>query len=231
MTTRPRGATNLVSIYARGCAGCSATSSGKLLRTRAPGYQLAWSRRIVDSLRFDALVGAGRLALAGQQRRSAPPICWPRRWACGGAARSWTCRSSALVGGRARRLEEARLDVLELSIEAEIGCGRHAQVIAELSRLTADHPLREGLWGLLMRALDAAGRHAEALAAYARAREVIAEELGVDPGEKLQTAVRADPDARQSPAAASAGAVVRSPRRRRCSCRPTSPTSPAAART
>src|SRR5436190_1475965 len=93
---------------------------------------------------------------------------------------------SALVAAEAERLGQARLDAQELKIEADIGCGRHAQVIAELSGLIAAHPLREGLWGLLMRALDRAGRHAEALAAYARAREVIAEELGVDPGEQLQ---------------------------------------------
>ena len=92
----------------------------------------------------------------------------------------------ALVTAEAERLEESRLSALELRIEADLGCGMHAQLVPELRRLLSDQPLREGLWGLLMQALDAAGRHAEALAAYGKAREVIAEELGVDPGPELQ---------------------------------------------
>src|SRR5437773_166378 len=49
-----------------------------------------------------------------------------------------------------------------------------------------DHPLREGLWLLLMRALDGAGRHAEALEVYGQARDAISEQLGVDPGAELR---------------------------------------------
>ena len=93
---------------------------------------------------------------------------------------------SALVTAEADRLEESRLSALELRIEADLGCGLHAQLVPELRRLLSDHPLREGLWALLIRALDGAGRHAEALAAYGQAREVIADELGVDPGPELQ---------------------------------------------
>ncbi len=83
-------------------------------------------------------------------------------------------------------LEEARVEALELRIQADLACGRQAQVVAELRRLLADHSLREGLWALLMRALHSSGRQAEALEAYAQAREVIAEELGADPGAELQ---------------------------------------------
>ncbi len=59
-------------------------------------------------------------------------------------------------------------------------------MVAELRGLVADHPLRERLWALLMRALDEAGRRAEAFEAYALARRTIAEELGVEPGSELQ---------------------------------------------
>jgi tetratricopeptide (TPR) repeat protein len=59
-------------------------------------------------------------------------------------------------------------------------------VVPELRSLAAEHPLREGLWLLLMRALNGAGRHAEALDTYGHARTAISDELGVDPGPELQ---------------------------------------------
>ena len=121
---------------------------------------------------------------------------------------------SALVTAEADRLEESRLSVLELRIEADLGCGRHAQLVPELRRLLSDHPLREGLWALLIRALDGAGRHAEALAAYGQVREVISEELGVDPGPELQGLYQAMLTADAGPrprAAAAAPATAPSP--------------------
>ena len=63
-------------------------------------------------------------------------------------------------------------------------------MVAELRGLVAEHPLRERLWALLMRALEEAGRRAEALEAYAQAQQVIADELGVDPGSRAAAAVR-----------------------------------------
>jgi hypothetical protein len=91
-----------------------------------------------------------------------------------------------LVSAEVSRLEELRLAAIELRIEASIADGSGSELVAELHRLTDSYPLRERFWQLLMRALDASGRPAEALAAYARAREVIADELGADPGPDLQ---------------------------------------------
>ena len=93
---------------------------------------------------------------------------------------------SALVSAEATGWRNPGSRPCELRIQADLGCGRHAQVVAELHRLLADHPLREELWALLMRALYRSGRQAEALEAYAQAREVIADELGVDPSAELQ---------------------------------------------
>jgi DNA-binding SARP family transcriptional activator len=181
----PAGATNLVSIYALRLRRLIGDESSQLLRTRAPGYQLCLEPEDLDATRFDALVHAARQALAEQApQRGADLLAEALGLWHGGAFMD--VPGSPLVAAETERLEDARLDALELRIAADIGCGRHAEVTPELSRLIADHPLREGLWGLLMRALDAAGRHAEALTAYARAKEVIVEELGVDPGEQLQ---------------------------------------------
>ena len=64
--------------------------------------------------------------------------------------------------------------------------GRHSTVVSELEALTARYPLRERLWAHLMLALYRRGRQAEALDAYQRAREVLADELGADPSSELQ---------------------------------------------
>ena len=59
-------------------------------------------------------------------------------------------------------------------------------MIGELEALVRAHPLREGLWALLMVALYRDGRQADALATYQRARSQLADELGLDPGLQLQ---------------------------------------------
>jgi DNA-binding SARP family transcriptional activator len=181
----PAGANNLVSIYVHKLRKMIGDEGSLMLRTRAPGYQLTLEPSDLDLTQFDELAGTARQALAaGEHEKAAGELA--------AALALWRGRPfldvapSELVTAEAERLEELRLNALELRIAADIGCGRHAQVTPELSRLVADHPLRERLWELYLRALDGAGRHAEALAAYAKARELIADELGVDPGEQLQ---------------------------------------------
>ncbi len=83
------------------------------------------------------------------------------------------------------RLAELRLAATEDRWEAELRLGRHAAALDELERLLVDHPLREPLVGLLMRALCRAGRYTAALEAYQRLRVRLADELGVDPGPAL----------------------------------------------
>lgn len=181
----PAGATNLVSIYALRLRRLIGDEHGRVLRTRAPGYQLVLEPGDLDASRFEMLAAEGRQALSGQATERGADLLAQALGLWRGDALV-DVPPSPLVTAEAGRLELARLDAQELRIGADIGCGRHAQVTPELSRLIADHPLREGLWGLLMQAMEGAGRHAEALAAYARAKEVIAGELGVDPGEPLQ---------------------------------------------
>ncbi len=84
------------------------------------------------------------------------------------------------------RLEELRLSVLEARFDAELACGRHASVVAELEILVKEHPLRERLSAQLMLALYRSGRQAGALEAYNRARRHLAEELGIEPGPALR---------------------------------------------
>jgi DNA-binding SARP family transcriptional activator len=101
------------------------------------------------------------------------------------------------VHTEAGRLEEMRLAALESRAEALLESGRHGEAIAELETLTAAHPLAERLWSLRMLALYRAGRQADALRAYAGVREILAGELGIDPGPALRDLhariVRQDP--------------------------------------
>jgi predicted ATPase len=93
------------------------------------------------------------------------------------------------VGSLARegaRLEELRLVAVEGRIEADIELGVAAEAAGELEALVAEHPVRERLWRLLVLALYRSGRQADALAAYRRARAMLAGELGIEPGEELR---------------------------------------------
>ena len=92
--------------------------------------------------------------------------------------RRGTSEKTRWIEGHAA-LEEDRADAL-------LATGRAAEIIGELEAAVADAPLRERRWGQLMLALYRAGRQGEALGAYQRARALLADELGVDPGPDLR---------------------------------------------
>jgi DNA-binding SARP family transcriptional activator len=89
------------------------------------------------------------------------------------------------------RLEELRLSALEERVDADLVCGRHAALVAELESLVRDQPLRERLRGQLMLSLYRAGRQAEALEVFQDARRALVDELGIDPSPALQRLERA----------------------------------------
>src|SRR5215470_17046782 len=155
------------------------------LVTRGGGYAVVIQPDRVDAGRFERLATAGRAALDGGE-----PAAAGNRFA--EALGLWRGRALADVGEveplalEAARLEELRLGVLEDRIEADLALGLHTEVVGQLEQLVAEHPLRERLWRLLVVALYRSERQADALAACRRARGMLAEELGLDPGEELQ---------------------------------------------
>jgi DNA-binding SARP family transcriptional activator len=181
----PARAANLISIYVLRLRRLTDDPDGQVLVTRSPGYQLRVTGDDTDALLFETMVRDGRRAFAaGDPQRAASRLTE--------ALALWYGRpladvpSTPLVEAEAERLAELRLGAVEMRITAELALGGHDQAVADLRRLLADHPLREGLWLLLMRALDGAGRHAEALEVYGQARDAISEQLGVDPGAELR---------------------------------------------
>ncbi|MFI7218771.1 ATP-binding protein [Micromonospora maritima] len=148
------------------------------------GYRLVVDPQQVDVHRFAGLAEAGRAALAAGDPGRAGALLRQ-------ALQLWRGEPLADVPGtvlaaEAARLRDLRLAAVEDRVEAELASApAGAPLVAELRALVAAHPLRERLYGQLMRALHGAGRRAEALAVYARAREVLAEELGTDPSAEL----------------------------------------------
>jgi DNA-binding SARP family transcriptional activator/tetratricopeptide (TPR) repeat protein len=182
----PSTANNMVSIYVhRLRKEVIGDADGKTLVHRAPGYLLRVAPGDLDSQVFESLVGQGRSALAAARPDRAAELLTEALGLWRGPLLA-DVPPSPMLATHVNRAAERLLDTTELRIEADLGCGRAGQVVAELRGLVAEHPLRERLRALLMRALEDAGRRAEAFEAYAQARQVISDELGVEPGNELQ---------------------------------------------
>jgi len=158
--------------------------------TRDPGYLVTADRDSIDLHRFERLAAeAASAQTAGDPRRAAELL--------GDALALWRGPALADVSeeGIARpaaaRLDELRLLALERRIEADLSCGLHAEVVAEIETLIGDYPLRERPRALYMLALYRCGRQADALAAYRAARETLVNEVGIDPSAALQELERA----------------------------------------
>jgi DNA-binding SARP family transcriptional activator/Tfp pilus assembly protein PilF len=181
----PKRANNLVSIYVHRLRKVIGDSEGRVLVYRAPGYLLRLSPGDLDLQEFESQVRDGRNALVSGELTTAAMLL-------SDALALWRgplladVPPSPLLASQADRAAELWLAATELRIEADLACDRAAQVVAELRGLVQEHPMRERLWLLLMRALEDAGRRAEALEAFVQAREAIVAELGVDPGADLQ---------------------------------------------
>ena len=158
--------------------------AGGALVTRPPGYLLEAGPEQVDAGRFERLVAEATAAAAGEGPRAARQLeealgLWRGPALAEFADQPWAQAEAA-------RLEELRLAATEALVELRLAAGGHAGLVGELEGLVAAHPTRERLRGQLMVALYRSGRQADALGAYQQAREVLAEELGIDPSPELQ---------------------------------------------
>jgi predicted ATPase/DNA-binding SARP family transcriptional activator len=154
------------------------------LLNRDGGYLLRIGGDGLDARDFERLAAAGARALAEGDPEAA-------RTALAEALALWRGPAVAefadepFARANVARLEEARLLTLQRRIEADLATGRHGEVVGELEGLVVAHPLREQFWSQLMLALYRDGRSAEAVRAYQSAREVLADQLGLDPGDEL----------------------------------------------
>ncbi|MDP4510775.1 BTAD domain-containing putative transcriptional regulator [Nonomuraea turcica] len=154
-----------------------------LIEFHGAGYRLAVDREDVDAHRFERLVREGRRLLANGLYAGAAALLRDALDLWRGPALA-DVSDAPFAAAQSRRLEELRLATLEDLLEAELALPE-ASPVGALRELVAAHPLRERARGLLMRALLAAGRQAEALAVYEDTRRLLADELGADPSPEL----------------------------------------------
>lgn len=142
-----------------------------VVRTASGGYLAEIAPETLDLHRFRSLADAGQFAEALGLWRGAPLS---------------DVASDALHRDDVPALVDERLEALERRIDADLDAGHLAGLVVELRALTKRHPLRERFWAQLMLALYRSDQQAEALTAYRTVSALLADELGVDPGQGLR---------------------------------------------
>jgi DNA-binding SARP family transcriptional activator len=165
-----------------------ARSAGPITTSPA-GYLLRVRPEDLDCLVFQRLVRRGRTELSERRHAAASatldealdlwygPVLGP-------------LSDGPIVTGFAGWLDELRLEAVEMQVEAGLALGRHRELCGKLHRLIAEHPLHEGFYAQLMRALLASDRRADALRVYGCAWEILRRELGLGPGQRLREVQR-----------------------------------------
>jgi predicted ATPase/DNA-binding SARP family transcriptional activator len=186
----PRGFETTLRSYVSRLRGTLAESAS--LVGGGAAYTLEVQPDAIDSVRFERLLNEARDAIrrgavmrAVERSRTALSL-----WR-GEALADVADHGAGLLRVEAERLEELRLAAIELRIGAELELGPVEGLVEELATLVRAHPYRERLWRLLMLALYRVERQADALAAYQRARSVLADELGLEPSPQLRELERA----------------------------------------
>jgi len=181
----PRTAAKTLQNYVLRVRRALTRAGGPAIVTLPDGYCLRAAPGVVDAMLAESLIGEGRRTMAGGDPAGAARLL--RRalglWR-GPALGEFADRPFAAA--EALRLEELREAALEDLFDAELALGRHHEMVGGLEALVASGPLRERRWGQLMVALYRDGRQAEALDAFGRLRQVLRQDLGVDPGAELR---------------------------------------------
>ncbi|WP_328552733.1 MULTISPECIES: AfsR/SARP family transcriptional regulator [unclassified Streptomyces] len=155
----------------------------EVLLTEGPGYRIVIDESQNDLSEFGMLVRTARTAVAESRPAEAVELLRAALALWRGPLLSGS--GGPVIEAAATTIEERRQAAWEQLVELRLALGESAEVIPDLRELTAQHPLRETLRGQLMVALYRSGRQAEALEEYAKVRDLLVEELGVDPGPRL----------------------------------------------
>ncbi|MFF3345848.1 BTAD domain-containing putative transcriptional regulator [Streptomyces sp. NPDC002779] len=163
----------------------STDAAGERLETGPGGYRLTARPGELDLWEFEQRAGRARAALASGAAEDAARLLreglalWRGEPFAG-------LEAGPLLTARIAQIGEARLSALELRIEADLQLGRHQALVAELRRLTVDHPLDERFTAQLMIAAHRSGQRSTALDAYLRLRHRLVDDLGIEPSERVR---------------------------------------------
>jgi len=183
----PATARTQVQICVSGLRGVLAgleSDGGAAIVTQPPGYLLRAAADQIDVLRFERLVAAAHALVRQDRPEDAASTLRD-------ALALWRGPALAGVPGRgaqalAAQLDEKRLGAVEAHADLELRLGRHHQLVADIGLLVEQYPLRERLRGQFMLALHRSGRQAEALEVYRAGRELLIEQLGLEPSDELR---------------------------------------------
>ena len=168
----PATATKLVQVYVSHLRkALVAAGVDGAIATHGHGYELTVDRSQVDATRFERLLAQGAARDALELWRGSPLA---------------NVSLEPFAGPEIRRLTALRAAALEIAIDQDLEAGRHREVLPELESLLGQEPLRERLHAQRILALYRSGRQADALEAYRHARDLLINEVGVEPGPDLR---------------------------------------------
>ncbi|MER8262650.1 BTAD domain-containing putative transcriptional regulator [Streptomyces griseus] len=162
----------------------AAAGADDMLVTSHPGYMVVTGEHRIDAVEFEERAARGREAARGGRTEEA----------CAHFDEAFAMwRGPALEGipaerveAEASRLTGTRLDAYEEYMGLRLELAQHREVLGELAAFVREHPLREQAAAHLMLAQYRSGRRAEALETYREGRQILADELGIDPGPALR---------------------------------------------
>jgi DNA-binding SARP family transcriptional activator len=156
-----------------------------IVTTDASGYRMDVPVEATDAGRFAALLTDARTAASAGDLATEFAVLTEALALWRGPALA-DIDAEALHRDYGAALEEQRLSTVERRFDVGLALGRHTELVAELAAATAENPLRERFWCQRMLALYRSGRQADALEAYQEINRLLADELGIDPGEELR---------------------------------------------
>ena len=160
-------------------------SANDVILTRGDGYVLEVGDHEIDAVRFARLAQEGR-RLLDEDRPSDASSALDTALALWRGQAYQGYRYTGFGAAEGERLDEDRRSATEAQIDSRLAMGDAGELVAELEAMVREEPFREHRWGQLMLALYRSGRQAEALQAFARARAVLIDDLGIEPGPELQ---------------------------------------------
>jgi DNA-binding SARP family transcriptional activator len=181
----PPRATAAVHVYISQLRKLLAQAGPGPIETRTPGYLLRVDPHELDHVAFERLVRRGRSLKRQKQYAEAFAVLeealalWQGRPLSGLSA-------GTVISGFLARIDEERLECLEMHVELSMLLGRHRQVLSQLYGLIVEYPLHEIFYAQLMQVLYQTDRRADALRVYRKAWHVLDRELGLEPSRRLR---------------------------------------------